>query len=174
MKYAESFPATATPVKPRLLEVAELSGTYVDASRPELHRPPLRQFFAEHNLCYAMVHERRDFDRGRFVLIAPTMNHEMATVVQAYRGHLATSAPEAIPFDVVSLERLVAAMADCGQAEVARSLDERYLDFGPVYNLIDDWTPHAAAQQPPGRAEVPLHSQQHVLHRAGLSVPLAG
>ena len=144
VKYAESTPATATPVKPRLLEVAELSRMYIDAGAAGLHRPPLRQFFAEHTLSYAMVHERRDFDRGRFVLIAPTMNHEMATAVQAYGGHLATSAPEAIPFDVVSLERLVAAMAACGQTELARSLDERYLDFGPVYDLIDDWTPHSA------------------------------
>ena len=128
VKYAESSPATATPVKPRLLEVAEFSGMYIDAQAALLQRPPLRQFYAEHSLCYAMVYERRDFDRGRFVLIAPTMNYEMATAIQSYRSHLAPSASEPVPFDVVSLERLVAAVAVSGQTELARSL-ERRADF---------------------------------------------
>ena len=96
------------------------------------------------------------------------MNFEMANTIRVYRGHLASSAT--IPFDVVSLEKLIAAMADCGQAEVARALHERYLDFGPVYNLIDDWTPHVAAQQPDGRAELPQQPKSHVPDREALSV----
>ena len=92
-------------------------------------------------------------------MFAPAINHEMAMTVQSYQSHLAPSAAEAIPFDLVSLERLVAAMADGGLTEVARDLAERYLDFSPVYDLIDDWTP-----------QTPRHNSAPLCRRGGLII----
>lgn len=142
VKYSESSPTSATPVKPRLVEVAELSQMFINAKSAALQRPPLRQFYAEHSLCYSLVHEHREFDRGRFIVIAPSLNHEMSAAIHNYRNQLAESGSKSIPFDVVSLERLVGAMADNGLPELARSLDERYLNFDPIFDLIDDWEPH--------------------------------
>lgn len=142
VKYAEAPTSTATPAKPRLLELASKSGLFKDASAPELQQSSLRQFFAEHVLCYSMVHEQRLFDRGRFIVIAPTMNHEIQSALEAYQAHLDPAHRGLLPFKVVSLEAVVAAICDAGELELARLLDERYLDFGPVYDLIDDWIPH--------------------------------
>lgn len=142
VKYAEDRPGTATPVKPRLLEIARRSKLFLDPEDSALHRPPLRQFFAEHMLCHAMVHERGHFERGMFAVVAPTLNYEMAAVIDSYQTHLDPAHQAALPFRRVSIESIVAAICDAGEIDLARKLDERYLDFSPVYDLIDDWEPH--------------------------------
>ena len=142
VKYAESRPTNATPIRDRHLEVARRSGLYHDPDDVSLSQAPLRQFFAEHSLCYTMVHEQRHFARGRFVVVSPTLNHEIASVIEAYQRHLDPSERNALPFAHVSLESIVAAIHDAGEVDLGRALDERYLDFSPVYDLIDDWEPH--------------------------------
>ncbi len=141
VKYAESRPGSATPVKDRHLEVARRSKLFIDPDAASLHQAPLRQFFAEHALCYSMVYEQRHFDRGTFVIVSPTLNHEMAVTIEAYQRHLDPAGGNALPFGVVSLESIVAAISDAGEADLARKLDERYLDFSPIFDLIDDWEP---------------------------------
>nr|WP_145970987.1 hypothetical protein [Mesorhizobium sp. M4B.F.Ca.ET.089.01.1.1] len=141
LKYSECYSGTATPVKDRHLEVARRSRLFVDADDTALHRAPLRQFFAEHCLCQSMVYERHHFDRGMFAVVFPTLNHEIRTTIEAYQCHLDVAGSEALPFRAVSLESMVAAICDAGEVGLARTLDERYLDFGPVYDLIDDWEP---------------------------------
>jgi hypothetical protein len=143
VKYAESRPTNATPVKDRHLEVARRAGIFRDADASELGQAPLRQFFAEHSLCYTMVHEQGHFARGSFAVVAPTLNHEMASVIEAYQQHLVPSKQAVMPFVRVSLESVVAAIHDAGEIELGRALDQRYLDFSPIYDLIDDWEPHA-------------------------------
>ncbi|ESX54730.1 hypothetical protein X760_27835 [Mesorhizobium sp. LSHC422A00] len=145
VKYSESRPGTATPVKERHLEVARRSKLFVDPDDSALHQAPLRQFYAEHTLCYSMVHERRHFDRGAFVVVSPTLNHEMAATIETYRRHLDPAGSNSLPFGVVSLESIVAAISDAGETDLARKLDERYLDLSPIFDLIDDWEPQFAA-----------------------------
>jgi hypothetical protein len=142
VKYAESSPTNATPVKPRLMELADRSGVFVDAANPDLRQPTLRQFFAEHMLCYSMI-EQGLFERGQFIVIAPTLNHEMATALNGYASKLASAHSGILPFTFISLEAMTAAICDAGEPDLARALDERYLDFSPIYDLIDDWTPHS-------------------------------
>lgn len=145
VKYAECRPTTATPVKARHLQVARRSNLFINANDPALQKPPLRQFFAEHALCYSMVHEQCHFERGTFAILAPTLNLEMSSAIDSYADHLDQTAAEALPLIRVSLERVVAAIYDAGATELGRHLDERYLDFSPVYDLIDNWEPHAMA-----------------------------
>lgn len=85
------------------------------------------------------------FDRGHFVLVAPSQNHEIKETASSYREHLAGDGK--LPFLEVQLERFVAAMFDEGDAALARMLGERYLDFSPIYDLIDDWEPHAVRSE---------------------------
>ncbi len=63
----------------------------------------------------------------------------MAATIEAYRRHLGSAGGNALPFGVVSLESILAAISDAGDAELARKLDERYFDFSPIFDLIDDW-----------------------------------
>ncbi|WP_366929980.1 hypothetical protein [Mesorhizobium sp.] len=141
VKYSECRPGTSTPVKDRHLEVARRSNLFIDPDDGSLHQAPLRQFFAEHTLCYTMVHERPHFARGTFVVVSPSLNHEMAATIEAYKRHLSPSGADVLPFGVVSLEAMVAAIFDAGEAELGRRLDERYLDFRPIFDLIEEWEP---------------------------------
>lgn len=149
VKYAESQPANATPVKARHMDMAGRSNLFIDATAPKLQQAPLRQFFAEHALCYSMVHERRLFDRGQFIVIAPNQNAEIASAVEAYRLHLSAEQAQVLPFGTVSVEDFASAIGKAGEAELAKQITERYLDFGPVHELIDDWTPHAILNAQP-------------------------
>ncbi|WP_224549416.1 PGN_0703 family putative restriction endonuclease [Mesorhizobium sp. CA16] len=141
VKYSECRPGTSTPVKERHLDVARRSKLFIDPENTALHQAPLRQFFAEHALCFTMVHERHHFDRGAFVIVSPSFNHEMSTAIDAYRGHLAPSCADTLPFSAVSLETIVTAISDGGDTDLADKLRERYLDFSPLFDLIDEWDP---------------------------------
>jgi len=144
VKYSECRPGASTPVKERHLDVARRSKLFLDPENGSLHQAPLRQFFAEHTLCYTMVHERHHFDRGAFVVVSPSLNQEMAAAIDRYKGHLAPICADVLPFSVVSLEAVVAAISDAGDADLARRLHDRYLDFGPLFDLIDEWHPEAS------------------------------
>lgn len=104
-----------------------------------MHQAPLRQFFAEHALCYTMVHERHHSDRGVFVVVSPSLNQEMAAAIDRYKGHLAPLSADVLPFSVVRLEAVVAAISDAGDTDLARRLHDRHLDFGPLFDLVDEW-----------------------------------
>lgn len=143
MKYAESAPGNVYPVRERLDLLAYRSGLFVHHSAPELRQPAHRQFFAEHVLCHSMVHEQRLFDGGRFVVIAPNCNDEVARMVDGYRQQLSPDHRQVLSFDSLSLEAFVQAICGAGELELAKALDDRYTNFDPVYDLIDDWQPHS-------------------------------
>ncbi|PZO81764.1 MAG: hypothetical protein DI629_02655 [Mesorhizobium amorphae] len=144
VKYAESPVATANPFTPQTLDIAERSGLFINAKAGLLHLPRMRQFLAEHALCFSTVHDHRHFERGHMIVIAPTQNSEMATTIAEYQSLLTTEQNSILPFIPVSLEAMVAAIHDASATDIGRKLDRRYLDLSPIYELIDEWVPHGA------------------------------
>lgn len=145
VKYAETTPANASPVKARLAEVAAASGLFRDASDPALHRPPLRQFFAEHSLCATMTKQKGgEFERGSFIVVLPALNAEIDGAVRTFRSHLSERSSDVLPFSCVSVESIIEAMASSGEKAISAAFHERYLDQRRLVDLIEGWAPPAA------------------------------
>ncbi len=141
VKYSETMRTPSRPFNPRIEEVAKLASLHIDPLSPALRAEPLSQLFAEHLLAYAAVHEAKIYDEGLFVLITPKRNREAMKAAQLYKSHLGKRA-DSLPFMALTLEEVIAAIEKCGEPVIASRLVERYTDFAPVHNLIDDWEPY--------------------------------
>jgi hypothetical protein len=142
MKYSENPSGLSRPCSPRLDELAAGSGMYRSHAAPELRQGPEQQFWREHLLCRSMI-ERLPYEEGRFIVIHPALNSDVARVVERYRDHLIEPEDVGIGFDSRSLEDCVHILAQVGAGEQAIQLTERYLDFTPVERLIFDEFPEA-------------------------------
>lgn len=102
----------------------------------------MAQLTAEHLLA-ALVRDKLGPNAiGAFVTIAPAANREMWIALELY-GRSLNPATKSITFKPIKLESVIELMRTTVDADLARRLVERYTDFGPVYAMIDDWTPFA-------------------------------
>jgi len=62
------------------------------------------------------------YDEGRFVVIAPALNHHVQTAVSTYRAHLAEPRPEQVGFVGLTLEAVITALGRAGAPDYARAL----------------------------------------------------
>ncbi len=142
IKYAEQFRRQTRSSTGRYGELGEWYGMHADPGGAALTIEPMAQFMAEHLLA-AVIRERLGPEaKGVFLVVAPAQNREAWAAVNAYEQEL-VSAP-IVPFIALTLERIIEAVRDAGDAELAQRLHERYTDFDPVHALIDDWEPFVA------------------------------
>jgi hypothetical protein len=128
VKFSEPMDEPTKPLKPRYDELAENSCLFVEPGDPALRANPLQQLFREHLLAQSMI-ENGLYAEGHFVLIAPELNHPAQNAAVAYAEHLREPGEGRITFQNVTLEKIVDAFREAGQAEHAAALHRRYLDF---------------------------------------------
>lgn len=137
VKYSETAHESAPPaLHPRYDEIAEVSELFVEPSSRTLRRNPLQQLFREHCLAQALL-IRGDYDEGRFIVIAPRLNDPIQAVMSSYQSQLLPTSSEQAVFGAISLEQMIAAIAQAGEAEYAHALFRRYCDFWLVDGEIE-------------------------------------
>jgi hypothetical protein len=133
LKYSETMTEPPARLRQRYDDLSRSSGLYKDPDDAALRENPLQQFWRQHMLAAAMV-QNGLYSAGRFIVIAPAFNTQVADAVRQYRGHLSNEGP--VSFDAVPLESVVAAIRRAGAVEVAELLHDRYCNFDPVDALI--------------------------------------
>lgn len=159
VKYSETGHEPAPPtLRPRYDEIAQVSGLFAEPLGRALRRNPLQQLFREHCLAQALL-IRGDYDEGRFVVVAPRLNHPLQGVVRTYQDQLVSPVSDQVRFSAITLETVILAIAQAGEAEYARALYRRYCDFW----LVDGEIELALAEAPPLRQKNNAPEQHHGL-----------
>lgn len=128
VKYSESCQEPVPTIRPRYNDLAEVSGLFVEPMKPALRTNPYQQLFREHLLGQAML-MRGDYDEGRFIVIAPRLNHLVASAVAGYQAEVKPASVDQVSFAGITLEDTIVALAMAGEEEYAARLYRRYCDF---------------------------------------------
>jgi hypothetical protein len=136
VKYSEAGHDPSPTIRPCYDEIAGTSELFVDPLSSALRANPLQQLFREHCLAQAML-MRRDYDEGRFIVIAPRLNLPMQGAIRIYEAHLSEAKPHQASFQAITLEEMIEAIAHAGKEEYARALHRRYTDFWLVDGEIE-------------------------------------
>ena len=80
---------------------------------------------------------RGDYGEGRFVVVAPRLNHLVQNAIGAYRCHLTEPSDQRAGFASFTLEQVVEAIGQAGEPDHARALCFRYLDWWRVDQELD-------------------------------------
>jgi hypothetical protein len=134
LKYTESMAEPPAKTRPRYDELSRSSQLFRDPDDISLRGNPLQQFWRQHLLAHAMV-ENGLYSKGRFIVIAPSLNTPVQHAIQQYRQQLSGDSAS-VDFDAFTLEALIAAIKRAGASKVAKLLFERYCDFSSVDALI--------------------------------------
>ena len=106
----------------RNMEVCDRSGAFAPTARQLLGRTDLAVMWLEHLLLHSMLqHESGTWTWGRYVVVYPEGNVDLADAVARYRAHLALDATYA----TITVEELLAAGALSVTA--TRAVRDRYL-----------------------------------------------
>ncbi len=143
VKYAEGSGAASRPANDRLLEVAKGSGLYTECDPAIIFSPFHRQLTSEHCLASVLL-ATSDFQEATFAVIRPMANMEIGQMTSSYRELLTEDGP--VRFGDVALEAVVASIGRTGSEDLATQFSERYLDFTPIIDAVDEWQPHAWRQ----------------------------
>lgn len=135
VKYTESMHEQPARLRPRYDELSRESNLFVDPDHPALRQAPIQQLWRQHLLCYAML-KNGLYAAGRFILIAPSLNHAVREAVAQYRTHLLPGG--AVPFEAISFEQVIGAIRRSGAPETAEKLHDRYCNWAPIDALILD------------------------------------
>jgi hypothetical protein len=135
-KYAESMTEPPSVHRHRHDELSDTSGLFIEARSPHLRTNPLQQLWREHLLAQAML-LRGDYDEGRFVLVAPRLNHLVQNAGGAYACQLLEPTDGHARFMNVPLERVIEAIGRAGEPDYAVALYRRYLDWWRVDEVLD-------------------------------------
>lgn len=131
VKYSEAMAEPSRPIKPRYDELSAASKMFIDPENPALRSNPLQQLFRSHLLAYAMV-AHGDYDEGRFIVIAPSLNHQVQTAIESYRCQLLEAAESPLLFDTATLEHVIDCLKQAGDPAHAAALHQRYSDWERV------------------------------------------
>jgi hypothetical protein len=134
LKYTESMAEPPAKSRPRYDELSRSSQLFRNPDDAILRGNPLQQFWRQHLLAHAMI-ENGLYSKGRFIVVAPTLNTQVQHAIQQYRHQLAGDSAT-VDFDAVTLETLIDVIKKAGAGKLARLLFERYCDFSPVDALI--------------------------------------
>ena len=110
---------------PRYVEVADRSGAFAPGSIDELKgKSQLAVLWLEHLLLHSMLqHESGSWSWGRYVVVHPAENSDVADLCSRYRRLLSDDST----FGVLTTEELI----DSGALPAADTLRERYLPVRP-------------------------------------------
>jgi len=134
VKYSESLNEPEARLRPRYDELSRGSGLFTEPDDKALRKNPLQSFWRGHMLAQSML-DAGLHDRGVFLLIAPRQNRDVQRAARAYSKRL-TNADGKVAFLSVELEDAIDAIGTAGATNLAAALHERYVDFGPVHDLV--------------------------------------
>lgn len=134
VKYSEGMAEAEPRMRPRYDELSIQSGLFRNPDDPALRRNPVQQLWRQHMLAQAMVMSGL-YDTGAFLIVGPERNGELQRAADRYKAMLAVN-DGSVPFQGVTLETAIAAVALAGNTAHAAALTHRYTDFGPVHALI--------------------------------------
>ena len=145
VKYVEEMLAPAARHRERYDETTRQSGLYVDPEDPILYRPGFEQLRREHVMAQLMV-DHGLAARGKFITIAPRLNRRAMASSAMYAAELHDASGntqhedgrERVGFEAFTIETIIRAIADAGEAEYASSLWARYCDFHRVVRHVMD------------------------------------
>lgn len=145
VKYVEEMLAPAARHRERYDETTRQSGLYVDPEDPILYRPGFEQLRREHVMAQLMV-DHGLAARGKFVTIVPRLNRRAVASSTMYAAELQDASGktqhddgrERVGFEAFTIEAIIRAIADAGEAEYASSLWARYCDFHRVIRHVMD------------------------------------
>ena len=136
-KYSEGHDCAAGDLGPRFNALAVSSELYKAPMSAVLRTGPCQQLFREHLLVYGALH-RRDYAEATFMLVAPRHNHLIQQGASLYASHLFEPGRGGIPFLNVELERVIEAIAWCGEFDYAQALYDRYCNFIKVDLAVEE------------------------------------
>jgi hypothetical protein len=141
IKYSEAPAGAASPCRPRYDALSQSAGVFTDPNSPALRHAPIEQFWREQLLVTAML-ERRHYQHGRLLVIAPSLNAECQAAITRFRTELISDDPAETRFQALTLEDLTTAIGNAGADAIAARVTQRYLDFIPVHHaLAETFTP---------------------------------
>lgn len=154
-KYTEGLSDSAAMASGHYDGLAESSGLFREPFHAALRVNPLQQLFREHLLAQAAVMHGH-WRSAVFASIAPSANDRVQRQADLYRAFLTPTLEGQVPFVHLTLEAFVDAMARAGAIKAAEMLTERYLDLGPVHELVaaalkqqvSKWRPQPRPVQP--------------------------
>ncbi len=135
-KYSEAMMEPSAKTRGRYDELSEISAMFIDPRDKSLRGSPFQQLWREHLLAFAML-DRKLYDEGTFVVIAPRLNWHVQNAVAAYGQRLNPAVDNVPGFIGITLERFIEGIAISGQPEFAADLYQRYCDFARIDKLID-------------------------------------
>ena len=127
-KYSESGDCSSGERDQRFDALATSSDLYKAPMSAVLRTGLCEQLFREHLLAFAALH-RGDYAEATFMLVAPRHNHLIQQGANLYAAHLLEPGPAGIPFVNIELERVIEAIAWCGQFDHAAAVYDRYCNF---------------------------------------------
>ena len=152
VKYHENMRARAAKAvdwyeeNPRYAAVAEASESFspqalkavadpaMRGARSSLGGTPMQQLWFDHLLALSMTQADDEWDHGKFVFMYPTANQRARNAADDYRHVL----NDGSGFEPMTIEKFVAATAECTDAPWVEAFRQRYLDVGPVDALLGD------------------------------------
>ncbi|TIX16175.1 MAG: hypothetical protein E5V46_03525 [Mesorhizobium sp.] len=143
VKYVEEMLAPAARHRDRYDETTRESGLYLDPEDPLLKRPGFEQLRREHVMAQLMV-DHGLAARGKFITIAPRLNRRAIASSAMYAAELQDASGntqhddgrERVGFEAFTVETIIRAIADAGEAEYASQLWGRYCDFHRVVRHV--------------------------------------
>ncbi|MGH7285447.1 MAG: PGN_0703 family putative restriction endonuclease [Polyangiaceae bacterium] len=127
VKYHEALGDRPSSHKPRYDEVARTMACFDTATSSRLRDKPLQQIWRDHLLAGSLL-AAADFDEGFFAFLYPAENERCAKALEGYRACLTN----AETFETWTLESLMSAVLEESQADWAKAVVDRYLDFGKL------------------------------------------
>lgn len=135
VKYSENPAGIASPARPRYDALSREAAVFRDPDAPSLRYAPIEQFWREQLLVTAML-QTGEYQEGRLLVIAPSLNTECQTAIARYRTELISDDPAETRFQAITLEDLVTAIGCAGAHTVAERVSNRYLNFEPVHRAL--------------------------------------
>lgn len=136
MKYSEAPGGSAVPVSPRLDDLSRSLSIYRDPDATALRGGQYGQFWRQQLLAAAMLQQGL-YERGSVVVLAPAPNSEIWHAIIGYAAHLKSDSPTQCGFAALTLEAFIEQLVQSGAEAIAGNINERYLDLGSVYSLLD-------------------------------------
>jgi hypothetical protein len=146
IKYAEGFIDPLESLKAHYAELARSSS--LGPQRKALGKSRSLQLLRLQLVSERMLHQDR-YAEGTLLLVGPEHNKQVQTVGQSH-GKLAGAAAWTVGFRSITLEQIIAAIAEEGETKHARSLYRRYCDWWLVdgeIHLMSDETEESAPRE---------------------------
>jgi hypothetical protein len=131
IKYSEGMVDPLAGLKTRYDELSRMSGLYLDPDSKVLRKNPLQQLWREHLLAQSMLYQGL-YAEGILLLIGPEHNWRVQMAAARYQCELSETTARHVGFGCITLEQIIAAMAEEGDAEHASKLHRRYCDWWQV------------------------------------------